>query len=141
LAVRRANVTSKQGEIPAAELDFIDAPKSVKRCGELGVPVPDQELEAVRLTFQVHQQVPGLLGYPLACWVSSDARQVHAPGAMLDEEQHVQAAQEHGVDVEEVRGEDRRGLGGQERLPGLSGPSGCGGRCRRRGGSATPSTV
>ena len=41
--------------------------------------------------------------------MGGDPGQVHAPGAMLAEEQHVQAAQEHGIDVEEVRGEDRRG--------------------------------
>ncbi len=52
--------------------------------------------------------------------MGGDARQVHAPGVMLDEEQHVQAAQEYGIDVEEVGREDRLGLGGQERLPGLA---------------------
>jgi hypothetical protein len=41
---------------------------------------------------------------------------------VLDEEQHMQAAQEHGVDVEEIGSEDGRGLGGQERSSGLSGP-------------------
>jgi len=45
---------------------------------------------------------------------------------MLDEEQEVQAAQEHGIDVEEVRREDRGGLPGQERPPGLPGPPRCG---------------
>lgn len=30
--------------------------------GESGIPVPDQELEAIRLAFEVYQQVPGLLG-------------------------------------------------------------------------------
>jgi hypothetical protein len=58
--------------------------------------------------------------------VGGDASQMHAPGAVLDEEQHGQAAQEHSMDVEEVRGEDRRGLPGQERLPGQAGPSGRG---------------
>jgi hypothetical protein len=57
--------------------------------------------------------------------VSADARQVHAPGAVLDEEQHIQAPQQHGVDVEEVRSEDRRGLPGQERPPGIAGPVPC----------------
>src|SRR5450755_60170 len=45
---------------------------------------------------------------------------------MLDEEQDVQAAREHGIDVEEVRREDRGGLPGQEGPPGLPGPPGCG---------------
>jgi hypothetical protein len=45
---------------------------------------------------------------------------------VLDEEQHVQAAQEHGVDVKKVHGEDRPGLPGQECPPGLLGSRGCG---------------
>jgi len=41
---------------------------------------------------------------------------VDAAGAVLDEEQHyVQAAQEHRIDVEEIRGEDCLGLGLQAR--------------------------
>jgi hypothetical protein len=51
-----------------------------------------------------------------------DPGQVHAPGAVLDEEQHVQPAQEHGIDVEEVSGEDGLGLGVQERPPRLPRP-------------------
>ena len=58
-------------------------------------------------------------------WDGGDARQVHAPGVVLDEEQDMQAAQEHGIDVEEVRREDRCGLPGQELPPGLSGTPGC----------------
>ena len=66
-----------------------------------------------------------LLGHPLTGRVSSDPGQVHAPGAVLDEEQHIPAGQERGVDVEEVHGKDRLRLGLQERPPGLPGPSRC----------------
>jgi hypothetical protein len=69
------------------------------------------------VTLKVHHQVAGLLGDPLTRGVGGDTGQVHAPRAVLYEEQHVQAAQEHGVDVEEVRSENRRGLGGQEASP------------------------
>jgi hypothetical protein len=58
--------------------------------------------------------------------MGGDPGQVHAPGAVLDEEQYVQAAQEDGIDVEEVDGEDRLGLGLQARPPGLPGPPGRG---------------
>jgi hypothetical protein len=58
--------------------------------------------------------------------VGGDARQVHAPGAVLDEEQDVQAAQKHRVDVKEVSRQDRVGLGGEERAPGLAAPIGWG---------------
>jgi len=78
------------------------------------------------MTFEVHQQVTGLLSHPRTRRMGGDPGQVHAPGPVLDEEQHVQTAQEHGIDVEEVRGEDRRGLPGQERPPGLPGPPGRG---------------
>ena len=43
----------------------------VEHRGELGVPVPDQELHAVNLVPEVHQQVTRLLGRPLPPW---DAR-------------------------------------------------------------------
>ncbi len=98
----------------------------IERCGELGIPVMDEELEAASLVLEVHEQVAGLLGHPLAGGVGGYPGQVHAAGAVLDEEQHVQAAQEDGVDVEEVRREDRRGLPAQERPPGQPGPRLCG---------------
>jgi hypothetical protein len=41
----------------------------------------------------------------------SHARQVHPPSVDLDEEEHVEPAQEDGVDAEEVRGQDALGLG------------------------------
>ena len=73
-----------------------------------------------------HQQVACLLGHPLPRRMGGDPGHVHAPCAVLDEDQHVQAAQRRGIDVEEVDGEDRLGLGLQERPPGLPGPPGRG---------------
>ena len=52
--------------------------------------------------------------------MGGDPGQVHPAGAVLDEEQHIQAAKQHGIDVEEVRRQDRLGLGLQERPPGLA---------------------
>ena len=49
----------------------------VERRGELGVPVTDQEFEAVSVALEVHQQVTGLLGHPLTRRVGSDPGQVH----------------------------------------------------------------
>ena len=82
--------------------------------------------QAISADSEVHQEVAGLLADPLPRWVSGDSGQVHAPGPVLDEEQHIQPAQEHGIDVEEIHGEDRLGLGFQECPPGLPGSSGCG---------------
>jgi chloride channel protein, CIC family len=92
----------------------------VERCGELGIPVADQELNAVRMPAEVHQNIRGLLGRPRTRGTGGDPGKVHAPGAVLDGEQHVQAAREHGVDAEEVCREDGDGLAGQERAPGLA---------------------
>jgi hypothetical protein len=48
------------------------------------------------------------------------------PGGVLDEEHDVQAAQELGIDVDEVSRQDRVGVGGQKRRPGLATAVGCG---------------
>jgi hypothetical protein len=77
----------------------------------------------VSAVLEIHQQVAGLLGHPGAGRMRGDAGQVHAAGTVLDKEQHVQAPQEHGVDVEEICCEDRRDLPGQECPPGLTGSS------------------
>jgi hypothetical protein len=37
---------------------------------------------------EVHQEITGLLGHPRARGMGGDSGQVHAPGAMLNEEQH-----------------------------------------------------
>jgi hypothetical protein len=51
---------------------------------------------------------------------------VHAAAVVFDHEQDVEAAQEDGVDVGEVDGEDGVGLCGQELSPGRTGPAGRG---------------
>ncbi|MEU4898612.1 hypothetical protein AB0B12_39480 [Streptomyces sp. NPDC044780] len=55
-----------------------------------------------------------------------DAGDVHAAGAVVDEEQHEPAPQEDRVDVEEVGGHDRGGLRFEEGGPGLVGALGGG---------------
>lgn len=55
-------------------------------------------------------------------WVGGDPGQVHAATVVLDDEEDVEAAQEHGVDVGEVDCEDRVGLRRQELPPGRTGP-------------------
>ena len=44
----------------------------VERRGELRIPVPDQELQAVCAALEVYQQVAGLLGHPRADGVGGD---------------------------------------------------------------------
>jgi hypothetical protein len=50
--------------------------------------------------------------------VSGDAQDVYPPGLDLHHEERVQAPEEHGVDVEEVEGQDPGLLRGQELPPG-----------------------
>ena len=82
--------------------------------GELAVSVTDQEPEPLGPVTQVHQQVAGLLSDPGAGGMGGDSGDVHAAAAVLDHDQDVEAAQEDGVDVGEVDGEDRVSLRGQE---------------------------
>ena len=97
----------------------------VEPVGVLGVPVPDQELQALGSLPEMHQHVPGLLHHPGGGGMSGNPGQVDAAVMVLDDEQHVEPAQEDGVDVE-VDCCDRLGLGGQELLPA--------GGCALRGG-------
>jgi len=46
----------------------------IERCGELGVPVPDQEPVAVRVVAEVKEQVPRGLSDPVAGRVGGDTR-------------------------------------------------------------------
>jgi hypothetical protein len=59
--------------------------------------------------------------------VGGDAQDVYPPGLDLHHEEHVQAPEEHGVDVEEVGGQDPGCLGGQELAPGRRRPAWRGG--------------
>jgi hypothetical protein len=91
--------------------------------GELAVSVADQEPGPVA---EIHQQVAGLLGDPGSGGVGGDPGDMHAAAAVLDHDEDVEAAQEDGVDVGEVDGEDGVGLRGEELSPGRTGPSGRG---------------
>jgi hypothetical protein len=61
----------------------------VERRSKFSVPVPYQELEALGPVVEVHQQVPGLLGYPLPRRMSGDPDQVHSAGAVLNEKHQI----------------------------------------------------
>jgi hypothetical protein len=56
-----------------------------------------------------------------AMGVGGDAGEVEAPGAVLDEDQGVQAFEGHGVEVQEIGSDDAVGLGGEKLAPGRSG--------------------
>jgi hypothetical protein len=87
------------------------------RCREHGVEggsqlpgaIPDQELDRSRAVAEIHQEAARCLRCPRALGVRGDAGQVGAAGAVLDDDQGVDAAQQHGVYVHEVDGEDAAG--------------------------------
>jgi len=58
-----------------------------------------------------------LLGRPCPGRVRGDARQIHLSSGELDEHEHVEATEQHGVDGEDVAGDDPAGLGPQELPP------------------------
>jgi hypothetical protein len=62
---------------------------------------------------EVHEQVTGLLGNPRSREVGGNAGDVDLAGGDLQEEQDVDPFEEHGIDGEEVAGQDGAGLGGE----------------------------
>ena len=80
----------------------------------LGVPVTDQELRCDLCVGKIARDVPGLLGDPGRIGMSGHSGDPDPPAAEFDEEQDVQTLEQHGVDMEEVRGHDARRLGTQE---------------------------
>jgi hypothetical protein len=126
--MKRSVIAFARGARIGVRMIRISAPNEdrVERGGEFAVPVADQEPEPVRAIAEVHQQVAGLLRDPGAGGVGGDPGDVHAATVVLDYDEDVEAAQEHGIDVGEVDREDRVGLRGEELSPGRTGPSGRG---------------
>src|ERR1035438_5437067 len=90
----------------------------------LGVPVADQEPGGDVGVGEVTGDVPGLLGDPQGIGVIGHPCYPDPSAAELDEEQNVETLQQDGVDVEEVRGHDARGLSTQETTPSGTTPPG-----------------
>jgi hypothetical protein len=82
------------------DADALGAKDRIEAVGELGVPVADEEPELPDAVRQLHQQVPGLLGDPRSRRVPGHTQNVDPAAGDLDHEQHVQAPEQHRVDVE-----------------------------------------
>jgi hypothetical protein len=63
--------------------------------------------------------------------MGGDAEDVHPPAGVLEDEERVEPVQGDRVEVEQIAGEDRRGLRLAELRPGRSGPA-------RRGAGSMP---
>src|ERR1039458_6055795 len=105
--------------------DAIGSENLVEGPWELGVTIPDQELDRRRPLGQLVAEVRSLLGAPGGDRAGRDACHPDDPGVHLDEHEHVEAAQQHGVDAEEVTGHDALGLGTEELRPGRTRAPGC----------------
>ena len=103
--------------------DALGAEHLVEGGGELAVAVVDQEPDRLRPFDERLDDVPRLLGRPLTGRVRGDARQIHLPGREFDEHECVEPPEQHGVDGEEVAGDDPAGLGSQELPPRLRRPA------------------
>src|SRR5919201_2685663 len=91
--------------------DPIRAEDLVEVSSELAVAVADEKPGPETVVVELHQQVARLLGHPAPIRIGRDPGKTDTPGSQLDEEQHVEALQEEGVDGEEVAFEDARRLG------------------------------
>jgi hypothetical protein len=83
-----------------------DGEDVVERCGELAVPVADQEVEAPGPFAKVHEQIAGLLGCRRASRMAVTPRMCTARVWISHHKQDVQALQQRGIDVQEVTGKD-----------------------------------
>lgn len=88
--------------------------------GELRVPIADQELDRWGSIEPARGDIAGLLGHPDRGRVGGDASDMHGTRMRVDEHQHIEAAQQYRVNVEEVTRHHGRRLGLQELLPGWS---------------------
>ena len=102
--------------------DALRGEHGIEGAGELARAVPDQELHRGYSLAQVHQEVASGLRRPRAVRVRGDAGQVSPAGAVLDDHQRVDTAEQHGVHMDEVDREDAAGLGDQEMPPGRASP-------------------
>jgi hypothetical protein len=80
-----------------------------------------QDGSQIRLA-EIHGQIAGLLDGPLTGRVGGDTAEVHPAGAVLDEHQDIQPAEQHGVNMDEINGEDPGGLRVEELPPGRADP-------------------
>ena len=112
---------SIRARAPGRDLHCSDAcagQDRVEGFGELPCAIPDQEPEVLGVIAEVHQEIADLLSSPRSIRMSGDPQDVDVAGAHFDDEQAVQAPECHcAVHVEEVGGEDGRGLGVQELPP------------------------
>jgi hypothetical protein len=84
---------------------------------EVRAAVADHELDLVRLTAEVHDQVADLLGGLSPGWMRGGSEDADAPGGVLDHGQDIGSGAAGQAGREEAACQDRVGLGAQELRP------------------------
>ena len=84
---------------------------------ELAVAVTDEDLRRQLAVSDPLGQVARLLSHPVSVRVARTPGQEYAAGGQIDEEEHVEPAEEHRVDGEEVAGQDSACVGSDELPP------------------------
>jgi hypothetical protein len=106
----------------------LDHPRAVPRedaveCrSELAVAVTDQEPSPAGALAEVHEKVAGLLDGPGSGRIDGNAQDVHGPGLDLHDEEDIHTPEQHGIDMQEVAGQNAGRLAGQELPPGRRRP-------------------
>src|SRR5450759_1869103 len=103
----------------------IEANTSSKVAVNLVSPVADEESESPAGILQVRGEIAGHLCDPWTVRVGGGSEDVHDAALHFDDEEHVVAPQEDRVDMEEVRGHNALGLGGEELGPRWALSPGC----------------
>ena len=98
-------------------LDHPDTFRGEDGSGELRASVADEELDGVRLLGELHANVASLLGHPLADRMSRHTGNSDQAHVVVDEEEHVESAEQHRVDAQEVAGHQALRLGGEKLRP------------------------
>ena len=83
----------------------------------LGVTIVEQKPELDVFFGEVERDVPRLLGDPGRMGMGRDASDPNPSPSELEKEEHVEPAEGHGVDGEEIGGDDARRLSSQELAP------------------------
>jgi hypothetical protein len=85
--------------------DALCAEHGVEKSAELGISITDEELDRVSSLGELHADVSGLLGHPVGDRPGRQACDPDDPRVVVDEEEHVGPAEQHGIHAEKVAGD------------------------------------
>jgi hypothetical protein len=116
-------VCSRCSRWTGQDADALGGEDRVECPGEPGIPVAEQELHGGDTVAKVHHQVASGLSGPGLGGMGADPDQMGPAGTVLDGDQGVDPGEKHGVHVQEVHGQHRLSLGGEELAPGRTRPA------------------